>query len=1051
MSDQDQRAGLRARHYALRDRTVTALRGDLVGPSTGPEEIIDDAPTTRYVSGMLFPVAPVEMSAGSDPEDNDDSDDGEEGSAPDPGVARLAARMPSTCGMTFAVQTSTVDRIILAPSAARYVPCDEEGHPRDSYDRTDFDLLRGKWLRREVPISEVDVDLSTAGDQTFSLDDGLELFVRVREPDARGIVAVTTSLVNTHPQRAGVRDLDTYLQVALVARGPDQVACFAERRYGSAAVDDEEIESYDLLYRHARSFAVGHGCAAVWSVDGESDLARVIRLEFVPETAVNVSDSNDEITSKALSMRFCAEATSEELSAALRALVQGYEDWISEINTEGRALGERYSAAVGRHVDDCRRASRRLSDGISLLESDADSLRAFRLANEAMRLQRVRTDWLRAGRPSPEPDDAGDGEWRPFQLAFILMCLSGIADPTSDQRDLVDLLWFPTGGGKTEAYLGLIAFTIFRRRLVRVDGSGVTVLMRYTLRLLTLQQFSRAALLITCCEYVRSQRTGLGDERISIGLWVGRGATPNTRAEAVKALGEIKAGGIPEEGDPRQLQHCVWCGTRLRTDHYWPAQHPPRIAVSCRNKSNCHFAGGLPVYLVDQDLYDYRPSLVIATVDKFASLPWNPDVSALFGIDRGTPPPELIVQDELHLISGPLGTLAGLYETAVDALCEDGGSRPKVIASTATIRRATAQVAALFDRRMNQFPPPGIDARHSYFAVEAPPEKRGNRLYVGVMAPATSQATAMVRTYARLLASSETAEVEDRVKDPYWTLLGYFNSLRVLGGARMQVQDDVDDRLRLLLGAPSTRRLEPIEMTSRVTSADIPEHLIRMEKALGSDDDDVLDVVLATNMISVGVDVDRLGLMVVMGQPQATAEYIQATSRVGRQHPGLVVVVFNSARSRDRSHYESFQTYHGALYRQVESTSVTPFASRARDRGLHAVFIALCRVLVPELRDNGAAADISQHLAKVQALKEKILARVERTDPEQVEATREELDRLVDFWIARATNVPKLKYSSPGNVHEALLADPSKAHDIGVRPTLYSLRDVDLESTLQLI
>jgi hypothetical protein len=1052
MAEQDEKDLLRAAHYELRDEAVDALRNDLVGPAGGPEEVIDDAPTTRYVAGMLFPVAAPEQLEAPDLADHDAADDGGEGTEPDPGVARLAARMPSSCGLTFAVHVPTASRLRLLPSAARYVPCDDDGTPREGVDPTDFDLLQGKWLHRAAVDTTITVDTATAGDQTFEIAEHLELFVRVREVDSRGIAAVTAVLVNTAPLRSGVRDLDTYMQVGLEVVSDDGAPCFAERRYGSAAVDDDEIASYDLLYRHARAYAVGHGCSAVWSVDDGDEHARSVRIEFVPEAPVNLADSNDEITSDALSMRFCAEAQRDELSVALRSLLRGYDAWIDGIEREGKQLDPRYADAVARHVSECLRTSTRLGAGIELLETDDDSLRAFRLANEAMRIQRVRTDWGRDGRPTPEPDDAGDGRWRPFQLAFILMCLPGIAEPSSDEREVVDLLWFPTGGGKTEAYLGLIAFTIFRRRIVRTDGAGVTVLMRYTLRLLTLQQFSRAALLIACCEYLRSQRSGLGDERISIGLWVGRGATPNTRSEAATALAEIKAGATPSDGDPRQLQQCVWCGSRLRTDHYWLAQKPPRLAVSCRNTAgNCHFASGLPVYLIDQDLYDYRPSLIIATVDKFASMPWNPDISALFGLALGTPPPELIVQDELHLISGPLGTLAGLYETAVDALCEEDSVRPKVIASTATIRRATQQVTALFDRSTHQFPPPGIDARDSYFAVEAPPAKRGNRLYVGVMAPATSQTTAMVRTYARLLASSETADVAAKVKDPYWTLLGYFNSLRVLGGARMQVQDDVDDRLKLLLGRDTERDLVPIEMTSRIASAQIPEHLGLMEKELGSGEDDVLDVVLATNMISVGVDVDRLGLMVVMGQPQATAEYIQATSRVGRQHPGLVVVVFNAARSRDRSHYESFQAYHGALYRQVESTSVTPFASRARDRGLHAVFIALCRMLVAGLRDNAAAADISANLPAVETLKRTILERVERVDPRQLEATREELEKLVDFWVARAGHVPKLRYSNRRNQHEALLADPAEAHDIGVLPTLSSLRDVDLESKLQLI
>ncbi len=1040
---------LREAHYNLRRTAVAGLRADLVGPVDGPEEIIDDAPTTRYVAGVLFPLE-GDAALGT-PDDHDVQDEGDEAVAPDPGVARLAARQPSSCGVTFAVDLALAQTIVVECGAARYVPVDDAGDVTQNPDRADYGLLRGKWKRHPAELPEVRVEVSARADMRHQLTAGLELFVRVRAPDSRGITAVTAVLRNTVIAEPGLRDLDAWLQARISVRSVGGDAVFAERRFGSLLVDDEELESYDLLYRHTRAYAVGHGCSAVWRQSEDAEHADEVATEFVPETIVKLADSNPSIDSLALSMRFCEEASKDDLIEALTSIGRDYAAWIDDIEAEASRLGDRYADAVSRHVTDCRAAAARLQLGAELLDRDGDSLRAFRLANEAMRLQRARTDWLRAGGPGDGPRDGDDGRWRPFQLAFILICLEGIARPHSGDRDVVDLLWFPTGGGKTEAYLGLIAFTIFRRRLTNADGAGVAVLMRYTLRLLTLQQFARAALLISCCERVRRGRTGLGAERISLGLWVGRGATPNTRAEARKALEEIRKGAVPADGDPRQLQACVWCGTKLRTDHYWAGDSPPRLAVSCRNKS-CDFSGGLPVYLIDEDIYEYRPSLVIATIDKFASLPWNPEIGALFGIGQATPPPELIVQDELHLISGPLGTLAGLYETAIDVLCTAaGGERPKVIASTATIRRATQQVRGLFDRTTQQFPPPGIDARDSYFAVETPSDKKGDRSYVGVMAPATSQTTAMVRTYAKLLASTEQAEVEPRVKDPYWTLLGYFNSLRVLGGARMQVQDDVVDRLKLVLGAETSRHMDLIEMTSRVASADIPGNLAKMEVSLDQNADETLDVVLATNMISVGVDIDRLGLMVVMGQPQATAEYIQATSRVGRSHPGLVVVVFNAARSRDRSHYEAFQAFHGALYKQVESTSVTPFASRARDRGLHAAFVALCRMTIPALTENKAAASIEAHRTAVEQVRDTILQRVSRVDPAQSKATKRELDNLVDQWIARARHTPDLRYSDHRNPHRALLVAAGAAANPGSLPTLYSLRDVDAESSLQLI
>ena len=412
---------------------------------------------------------------------------------------------------------------------------------------------------------------------------------------------------------------------------------------------------------------------------------------------------------------------------------------------------------------------------------------------------------------------------------------------------------------------------------------------------------------------------------------------------------------------------------------------------------------------------------MIATVDKFAALPWTEDCVALFACDGSAdPPPELIVQDELHLISGPLGTLAGLYETAVDALCTRDGRRPKVVASTATIRRAAGQALGLFDRKVEQFPPPGLDAADSYFAVEAPRDEKASRLYVGLMAPGASHTTLMIRTYAALLQRCFELGSDDEVRDTFWTLLGYFNSLRVLGGARLQLHDDVEDRINVIAAAGRDKRtLREIELTSRVPSGDIPAHLKQMRVAYP--DPNALDVILATNMVSVGMDVDRLGLMVVMGQPQLTAEYIQATSRVGRKHPGLVVTLFNSARSRDRSHYESFVAYHSALYRQVESTSVTPFSPRARDRALHAVVVALIRGRIPGLRANHDAVHIGDFDAEVKAITEEVVARVYSVDKAEAEAARRQIDEFLERWRRRASETPNLCYRDFDDASRALL------------------------------
>ena len=702
-------------------------------------------------------------------------------------------------------------------------------------------------------------------------------------------------------------------------------------------------------------------------------------------------------------------------------------------------------------------------------------MRAFRLANEAMQLQRARQDWVRKGANGSVGDGTQD-RWYPFQIAYILLNLPGLADRHHPDRETADLLWFPTGGGKTEAYLGLVAFSILYRRLNDPEAQGVAVIMRYTLRLLTIQQFERATMLMCSLETVRKANSDIGDLPFSIGLWVGSGGTPNTLDEARRSLRDLASGRDLQEKNPVQLTQCPWCGTFLDHNNYAVRKSPERhLHIGC-DTSDCDFASGLPVHLVDEDIYRARPELVLGTVDKFAAMAWKEDVGKLFARDGVGYPPNLIIQDELHLISGPLGSMVGLYETAVDAACSvdpltesaDRG-RPKVIASTATIRRAEKQIRSVFARTAAQFPPPGINPDESFFAEPAPPETHGTRRYVGVMSPGTSHATLLVRVYAALLQGAKDIEGDEATRDPYWTLLGYFNSLRVLGSANLQVEGDVRERLRVVANRKQStaRELKPAnELTSRVASSEIPERLKRIETTLEDGKPD--DVVLATNMISVGVDIDRLGLMAVMGQPQSSSEYIQATSRVGRKFPGLVVTIFNSARSRDRSHYESFVPYHQALYRAVEATSATPFAARARDRGLHGVLVSLARLLVPNLAPDTAAHFVDDNWDDLRKIADTVEQRAEavlrgpasRADVEaeqELQDTVRQVDDLLDVWSEAGAARPNMRYQNVRNLEAALLVDPSTAlisDDIEYSqeevpwPTMRSMREVDAESGL---
>ena len=1063
-------------YYALRDRLCAALRLDLLGPVGGEEEILrDDAPVTMYPVGVLFPQETPEVARDSrdgQEADGDDSPalvrggDGEE-DAVERGVSLANMRRPSSMGLTFAVDPTASDRIVLRTTAAVYRPQDAEGNPvaATRIEARSTQEQREHWRRIPLDLADFEVDVTTPTTVGHTLAEGLELRVLVRPRGEHGTVTVTATLINTRTVGAReLKDAACYYQPTIRVRASTSgTEPFVERRISSGS-HDRELMLSRLLHRHAPGFATGHGCAAVWDWtppmigDMSTERAAVaeVRTDFVPTHEVLLTDSNRAIAVDALSMRGLGTAHPKAVVDALGALLDGYRTWIDARKTEAERLaGTEYDAAAQEQIEACETALTRMRTGVALLSepTHAHVMRAFQLANRAMAAQRTRTSWVKAGKPAGGPDESEE-YWRPFQICFLLLCLQGIVEDEHPDRGIADLLWFPTGGGKTEAYLGLIAFTTFLRRLKDpVHGGGVTVLMRYTLRLLTLQQFERATALICAMELTRSRHEDeLGREGISIGMWVGKSATPNDLVTAGEKLDALRAGGRSlDKENPVQLQACPWCGSRLDAWNYEAAPEHARMYVRCPDVDCAfHRGAGLPVHLVDDSVYDAHPTLIIATVDKFASMPWRERTAALFNRDlEETGPPELIVQDELHLISGPLGTLTGLYETATDILA----NRPKVIASTATIRRADEQGLHLFNRKVCQFPPAGLDSRDSWFAVEASREDKATRRYIGLLTSSTSQSTLLIRTYAALLHQIQLSDADDEVRDAYWTLVGYFNSLRLLSAAELQVLDDVQDRMEQLAardGLAKPRHPEAVtELSSRASASDIPKRLKDIERRLPSPD--VTDVLLATNMISVGVDIDRLGLMAVMGQPQTTAEYIQATSRVGRRHPGLVAVMLNSTRSRDRSHYESFQHFHSALYREVESTSVTPFSARARDRGLHAVIVALARLMLPGAPANAAAARIEDFVDEVNGtIRDALLERVARVAPREHDATAAAFDEFVDWWREAAADDPNLLYeASTRSGRTALLSSFDNDLPEGRTgwPTLWSLRDVDASST----
>lgn len=1041
-----------------RQNLESRLRADLIGPQE-EHEIITDRPTDRYLTGILFPIGRV-------PEEDDETlgvgdEDDSMAATPDDGAPLSASFRPSSMGISFCVAGKTPALSIaidLGVYQCRWKKRSESGEGEE--DAVPEELTDQGGNRKDerwchVPLSArfdhrlnlvapEEIDLSKHG-----LPENTTLYFQTAAID--GGWGVTAVLINNSKEGSDrLADTQrTLFQTRMQIRGVSDTRLVARpHRTGIGHADNSEDEdSGELIYRHVSEFAVGHTCAATWTATEANEASGVV-TEWIPRSVVPATSADgDDVFEplrispefQPLSALWLAEANAKDLVSGLRLLTTAYTQWIDQQRAEVKNLPLRFKPTGERHVKQWLIAHERMTKAIDLIGADDPRIRrAFQLANNAMQLQR---GWATGG---------GSLTWRPFQLGFQLLVLASLVDTSDDNHKVMDLLWFPTGGGKTEAYLGLIAFLLFARRLKPTGknekgSDGVAVIMRYTLRLLTTQQFERASRLILACEKLRrSDDSTLGTTPISIGLWVGSAATSNSVKDA--------------HNDPKksslQISVCPECGAKVRC---------PRVdneyAIYCENVGKCSVANPilpLPIWTVDEDIYDKLPSLLIGTIDKFAQIVRKPETGKLFGLGTSNRPPELILQDELHLITGPLGTIAGLYEAAIDELCKAAGCRPKIIGSTATIRRASDQVKALFNRSVYQYPAPGLTADNSCFAVRD--DSRPGRVYLGVTSAGRSPKFALKALSASALQASNDPSIPPEHQDDFWTLLTYFNSLRELGGAHVLMLDDVPKSITEYARRRNekARKLgEPVELSSNLNQADIPKVLRAMGvKRKGNE---AIDVALATNMVSVGMDIPRLALMVVNGQPKTIAEYIQATSRVGRDAvPGLVITSFNVNKARDRSHYETFCSWHGTLYRDVEATSVTPFAPRAQDKALHGVLVALVRHTI-----NGMANSprLSTTQRKQCSVIEKVLAdRARDVDGIDGLSVPRKLSSLLDHWeqrtgLARYWNdqsynrYPTLLMSA--EAYAALKAVGKERADIW--PTMNSMRDVEPSCNFKLV
>lgn len=1058
-----------------RDQIIEFVEREFIGPDpidwpgllqeNGEEILVADPPRVRYIAGILCPAQTTDsqIEAQEDESGAMFEQDGEDQGAPDiqSGVDvefleaaeelinRSNAYRQSAISITASVKDGDCVRVIVSAGTYNKLTATDPitGKKTDKYPRTALN-----WDNNLTPLV---LPMPNDGVKKIPIGDtGLQFDVTYRYRIDENVI-YTFTLENAKSSSSGnVRDEDCFFQCKFKVLSDKGFSPLSDK---NRITEDEDFLSNQLLYRDVKNYAIGHGCATDWD---DSEKVSWISTAIFPKYDIKpiVPSTIDGVSLEMYKMS--PYGSFSDTIKELRLMCDKYREWINELRTIRRELAGEYEITANRHINNCETCLYRMEKGVDLLEQNDMVRIAFQNMNLAMLMQQLHYNlplqhWefdeeqgLKLINPVvlPNVEDKetwyGDkeryGKWRPFQLAFVLMNLKSMYDRDCSEREVVDLIWFPTGGGKTEAYLGLSAYAIFIRRLLNKEDKGTAILMRYTLRLLTAQQYERAAAMICACELIRKSSPELfGQNRITIGLWVGSTTTPNSIKEAVKAYEKLYQG---EGQNPFVVFKCPWCGAQMGPVSLGPNRHElpgykkirgrrgaNNFAFRCSNQL-CDFSTvDLPLYVIDEHIYAETPTLLLGTVDKFAMLPFRPAAQTIFGYQNGlkVSSPDLIIQDELHLISGPLGSMVGHYETLINELCTTRTStaeiRPKIVASTATISRAKEQCHSLYGcdkEKVFQFPPSGLVAGNSFFAKED--RNKNGRRYVGVFANcSTSDTTTAIRLYSSLLYGAKALKVEkEDERDPYWTNMGYFNSIRELGQASTWIHADIDQYLDVMYKRRyddkryatqeeyrKSRRYiyAHKELTSRINGSEVTSSLadlsIKYTGITGEKDNTPIDICLATNMISVGLDVSRLGLMTVAGQPKTTSEYIQATSRVGRNAevaPGLVFVLYRPGRPRDKSHYEHFRSYHSKVYCNVEPTSVTPFSAPVRERALHAIMVGMMRLQNDELFNADPPRYPSEEL--IDKVYDIIECRVDNIDNEEVDSTIDRMNYVMQCW-----------------------------------------------------
>ncbi len=1194
-----------------RENLTDILKRELLGPAHGDEELLDAQPDALYLVGRIAPAKLVGTGGvvlAEDAENASDDDlvpveeadlgrgvpavqEHETAGSDDEGSEDVPLRrglmIPASMGLRFQVGLD-VENVVIRAEWGTYKSEESDEVTQSGRQQRKF---------RRTPHSHpviVPVGSMQAGQtEDFPLEDSILVRVDVMDYDGKRIVEAALCNDRETPRKipvdAWLYQTKLYVEAEPSAVQKDIFLPVTDILTEPLLDSEPELARLQLQYRDRLEFAVGRTCSVDWTVAQKARRATQVRTTWLPISETPQTKARD-IDNVLLDMKKLETASVSELNAGLRPIVAGYQEWLAGQKKSAAGLPEHLQDTAAEAVQDAGLVAKQLERGLDFLLGNDEALRCFRFMNRVMADQRVqsqvaelRTSNRKLSLNAAKSEVLAQGprahSWRTFQLAFVLMQLEALSCPELKRRSSsmakAELLFFPTGGGKTEAYLGLAAFTFaIRRRQGIIDGvdgridgnAGVAVLMRYTLRLLTAQQFQRATALVCAAEVARREdATTWGNEPFRIGLWVGTAVSPKRYDEAAEQLAEANEGrkyGLTV----LQLQRCPWCGTAIEPKNVKGDDVQRRIRVYCGDDfGDCPFSEGagiddegLPVLTVDEEIYRLVPSFVIATVDKFARLAREGEAASLFGYVRKwcerhgyvhddqhkickieiggkhpaktglaaasvraadrLRPPDLIIQDELHLITGALGTAVGAFEVAVDVLttwkdAAGNSVRPLVVASTATVRNASEQIKALYGRRVTIFPPQVLDVSDTYFSTEVPvSESTPGRRYIGISTTGVRLTAAEIVVASTLLSAGQVLMDQAKLPsgdapvsaDPYMTLVGYFNATRELAGMARYIADDVQTAIKrrrpgkhfpARFGTQPTG-LSVAELTSRVSSSDITGTLDQMSVVFDPRWDSTAgarerageaksareaskryayrkrlpyDVVLATSMLQVGVDVTRLGLMLMIGQPKNTAEYIQASSRVGRDasRPGLVVTLGNWARPRDLAHFEQFRHYHETFYSQVEPLSVTPYSYTSIDRSLDGVLVSAARVS-DATRPDGLSPErsawrVDETLDRLNQLINQIVERAKFAGGEEAARVVEErLKNRRDQWSKRRSLVQKKHHQlvyekipegKGGEFSPLLLSPENQRSDVGTADSppfvvANSMREVQPEINL---